>query len=113
MVIDERTVGRVTVLRPRGRLTVETFGELKSRVSELAKSGRVRVVLNLSAVAYVDSIGVAELVRAHVMIGGRGGRLSLSHLHRTVAELLELTRLTDVLDIFPTEAEAVQSCATP
>ena len=49
----------------------------------------------------------------HVMLEGRGGRLLLSHLHRTVAELLELTRLTDVLDIFPTEAEAVQSCATP
>ena len=113
MVIDERTVGRVTVLTPRGRLTVETFGELKSRVSELAEVGCLRVVLNLSAVAYVDSIGVAELVRSHVMIGGRGGRLTLSHLRRPVAELLELTRLTDVLHIFSTEAEAVQSLVTP
>ncbi len=113
MVIDERTLDGVTVLTPRGQLTVETFGELKGRVSGLAEAGRIHVVLNLSAVAYVDSIGVAELVRVHVMLEGRGGRLFLSHLHRTVAELLELTRLTDVLDIFPTEAEAVQSCATP
>ncbi len=113
MVIDERTVGRVTVLIPRGRLTVETFGELKNRVRRLADDGRTHVVLNLSAVAYVDSIGVAELVRAHVMLGGRGGRLSLSHLHRTVSELLELTRLKDVRDIFTTEAEAVESYVTP
>ena len=113
MVIDERTVGRVTVLIPRGRLTVETFGELKIRVRRLADDGRTHVVLNLSAVAYVDSIGVAELVRAHVMLGGRAGRLSLSHLHRTVSELLELTRLKDVLDIFTTEAEAVESYVTP
>ncbi len=113
MVIDERTVGRVTVLTPHERLTVETFGELKNRVRRLAEDGRTHVVVNLSAVAYVDSIGVAELVRAHVMLEGRGGRLSLSHLHRTVSELLELTGLTDVLDIFTTEAEAVQSYVTP
>ena len=112
MAINERTVGRVTVLAPRGRLTVETFGELKSRVSGLAEGGRIHVVLNLSAVAYVDSIGVAEIVRAHVMLGGRGGRLSLSHVHRTVAELLALTGLTDVLHIFLTEDEAVQSFST-
>lgn len=42
-----------------------------------------------------------------------GARLSLSHLHPTVEELLALTRLTEVLDIFPTEAEAVQSYAPP
>ena len=113
MVIDERTVGRVTVVTPHERLTVETFGELKNPVRRLAEDGRTHVVVNLSAVAYVDSIGVAELVRAHVMLEGRGGRLSLSHLHRTVSELLELTGLTDVLDIFTTEAEAVQSYVTP
>ncbi len=49
MVIDERTVGRFTVLTPCGRLTVETCGELKSQVSRLAKDGRTRVVLNMSA----------------------------------------------------------------
>jgi len=49
MRIDEWTVGRVTVLIPRGRLTVETFGELRSRVSGLAEDGPRRVVLNLSA----------------------------------------------------------------
>ena len=113
MVIDERTVGRVTVLTPRERLTVETFGELKSRVSRLAKDGHLRVVLNLSAVAYVDSIGVAELVRVHVMLVRRGGVLVLSHLQRTVAELLGVTGLTDILKILPTEAEAVKSCTTP
>ena len=112
MVIDERAVGPVTILTPQGRLTVETFGELKSRVGRLVADGRLFVVLNLGAVAYVDSIGVAELVRAHVMLARRGGRLALSHLHRTVAELLRLARLTDLFEIFPTEEEAVQRCAT-
>ena len=113
MVVDKRTVGHVTVLTPRGRLTVETFGELKSRVGRLAQDGRICVVLNLGEVTYVDSIGVAELVRIHVMLDRCGGSLTLSHLHRTVTELLELTRLTDILKIFPTETEAAKSCATP
>ena len=66
----------------------------------------------LSDVAYVDSIGVAELVRVHIMLERSGGRLALSHPHETVAELLRLTRLTEILGIFPTEAAAVQSYAT-
>ena len=112
MVIDERVVGSATVLTPHGRLTIETFGELKIRVSRLVEDGRIRVVLNLGAVAYVDSMGVAELVRVHVMLDRRGGRLALSHLHRPVEELLVLTGLREIFFIFPTEAEAVQSCTT-
>jgi len=46
------------------------------------------------------------------MLDRCGGGWALSHLHKTVAEFLELTRLTDILDIFPTEAEAVRSCVT-
>lgn len=113
MVIDERAVGRATVLTPHGRLTIETFGELKSQVSRLVENGRIRIVLNLGAVTYVDSMGVAELVRVHVMLDRGGGRLALSHLHRPVAELLGLTGLREIFFIFPTEAEAVQSYATP
>ena len=99
------------VLTPRERLTVETFGRLKQRVDQLADQGRVRVVLNLGDVTYVDSIGVAELVRVHVMLDRLGGALALSHLHQTVAALLELTRLTDLLNIFPTESDALHGLA--
>ena len=111
MALDERTVGSVTVLTPRGRLTVETFGQLKAHVTHLAQTARLRVVLNMSNVIYVDSIGIAELVRAHVILNRHGGRLALTHLHRSVDELLQLTHLSDIFDIFPTEAEAIQSYA--
>jgi anti-sigma B factor antagonist len=110
MVIDERPVGPATVLTPHGRLTIETFGELKSQVSRLLEDGRIRIVLNLGSVAYVDSMGVAELVRVHVMLDRGGGRLALSHLQRPVEELLRLTGLREIFFIFPTEAEAVQGC---
>ena len=112
MVIDERAVGRTTVLTPHGRLTIETFGELKSQVSRLVEDGRIHIVLNLGAVAYVDSMGVAELVRGHGMLDRGGGRLVLSHLHRPVEELLGLTGLREIFCIFPTEAEAVQGCTS-
>ena len=113
MVIDEREVGPATVLTPHGRLTTETFGELKSRVQGLVEVDRTQVVLNLSAITYVDSMGVAELVRVHVMLDRCGGRFALSHLQRPVAQLLRLTGLRETLHLFDTEAEAVQSCAKP
>ena len=113
MVIDERSVGPATVLTPHGRLTIETFGELKSHVSRLVEDGRMRIVLNLGSVAYVDSMGVAEIVRVHVMLDRGGGRLALSHLRRPVEELLGLTGLREIFFVFPTEAEAVQACLRP
>ena len=103
MVIGEHTADSVTLLLPRDRLTVETFGALKSRASRLVDDGRLHVVLNLKYVPYVDSIGIAELVRIHLMLERCGGRLALSHLNRAAAELLRLTRLTDILNIFTTE----------
>ena len=107
--IDERTDGPVTVLRPRGRLTVETFGQLKDRVGRLIADGCRRMVLNLADVPYADSIGIAEIVRSHVMLRNRSGRLKVSDVSPPVVQLLRLTRLHLVLDAHATEAAAVRS----
>ena len=109
MIIDERTDGEITILRPQGRLTVETFGHLKDRVRHDVSRGRVKLVLNLAAVPYADSIGIAEIVRAHVILKTDGGRLALTDLPEPVAELFSLTRLDTVIAAYATEADAIAS----
>ncbi len=66
-------------------------------------------MLRLAGVSYVDSIGVAELVRTHVILGNRGGRLKLLAIPKPVDELLTLTRLHTVFESFDTEQDAVRS----
>ena len=112
MTIDEHSHGPVIVLVPHGRLSVETFGELKTHIQQVTTGGCRQLVLNLKFVGYVDSIGVAELVRSHVILDNNEGRLALSDLNPTVTELLDLTRLSAVLDTYPTEIEALQSFAS-
>ena len=108
MTFTEHIHGDVVILRPHGRLTVETFGLLKGRVREHVTEGRRRLVLNLADVSYVDSIGIAEIVRAHVMLNTGGGRLTLTNLPPAVDELLSLTQLHTVIASAATEVDAVR-----
>ncbi|HIE92108.1 MAG TPA: anti-sigma factor antagonist [Acidobacteria bacterium] len=109
MDIHERAAGPVPVLELRGRLTLESFGRLKNRVREVVESGTRHVVLDLAAVPYVDSIGVAELVRSHVMLRNVGGRLVLASVPGQLTQLLELTRLDQVVESYPSQTEAVNA----
>ena len=109
MKIRERVANGVTILDLEGRLTLETFGVLTDTVRGLVNTGCRRVVLHLGGVSYVDSIGVAELVRTHVILGNRGGRLKLLGIPKPVDELLTLTRLHTVFETFDAEQDAVRS----
>ena len=109
MKIRERAADGVTILDLEGRLTLETFGVLKDTVRGLVDTGCRRVVLHLAGVSYVDSIGVAELVRTHAILGSRGGRFKLLGIPKPVDELLTLTRLHTVFESFDAEPDAVRS----
>ena len=98
MAIDTRRIGDVTILALAGPLVVERFGALKAEVRSLVDGGWRKVVLDLGGVSYVDSIGIAEIIRAHTMLACRGGRLALIHLPDRVRELLRVTGLLAVLD---------------
>lgn len=107
MTITEARVGDVVVLRLSGRMTVETFGGVKEAVRAHVDRGIRRLVLNLQDVPYADSIGIAELVRAHSMLRLRGGSLTLCSPSRPVQELLTLSHLSSVLDLADSERAAL------
>jgi anti-anti-sigma factor len=109
MQFDERSEGDVVILAPRGRLTLETFGVLKSFVGACVDRGCRRLVLNLARVSYADSIGIAEIIRAHIMLRRHGGRLKLSNLSPQVTTLLTIAGLGEVLETYDTEAAALAS----
>ncbi len=108
MEIYERAAGSVMIFALRGRLTLESFGQLKQRVRNLVEQGGRQLVVDLSGVSYVDSIGVAELVRSHVIMGNHDGRLVLAAIPPQVEQLLAVTRLDQIFDRHHTQADAIE-----
>ena len=113
MRILEHDVGDVTVLELEGRLIVEE-GELALReaVDRLAAAGRVQIVLDLGHVTRIDSAGVGMLVSKYLTALRKGGRLKLLHLTARARDILRMSRLFSVFEVFESEEDAVKSFAS-
>jgi anti-sigma B factor antagonist len=109
-----RRVGGVTVLDVSGRITLgEGNVMLREIVRDLTEGDDKRIVLNLGEVNYIDSSGIGELVKAHTTVRNKGGHLRLVNLHKRVHDLLQMTRLSAVFDIYEDEANAIASFGEP
>ncbi len=82
---------------------------LRKTVRGLLDEKRTRIVLNLADVDYIDSSGIGELVSAYTTAKGRGGELKLLHLTKKVHDLLQLTKLYTVFDVYTDEGTALRS----
>jgi anti-sigma B factor antagonist len=108
--IAQREREGVVVLDVKGRLTVgDSATALREYLRELAAAGKTSVVLNLAEVDYIDSTGLGSLVVAYTSLRKAGGHLRLLNLSRRNIELLVLTKLTTVFELFDDEQNAVNS----
>jgi anti-sigma B factor antagonist len=110
MQIDERTIGDVLVLDIKGRITLGEGDELlKDKVNSLLNQGNKKIVLNLAEVPYVDSAGLGEIVRTYTTVSRQGGSLKLLNLTKRITDLLAITKLLTVFEVYESETDAVQS----
>ena len=108
--LEERQIGRVTVLDIVGRLTMSQPAQrLKDKINSLISQERTQIVLNLADVPYIDSAGLGQLVASYGSVLKAGGALKLLHVGARSQELLSITRLLTLFESFDSEAEAVQS----
>src|SRR5215208_4267021 len=108
--LEERHIGRVTMLDIVGRLTMSQPAQrLKDKINSLISQGRTQIVLNLAAVPYIDSAGLGQLVASYGSVLKAGGALKLLNVGARNQELLSITRLLTLFESFDSEAEAVQS----
>jgi len=100
----------VRILDLHGRLTVGPEAtQLRETVQAAAEAGEKMLVLNLAGVDFIDSTGLGALVIAFTTLRKSGGLLKLLNLNRRNIELLVLTKLTAVFEIFSDEQDAVNS----
>jgi anti-sigma B factor antagonist len=110
MQIEERTVGAVTILDMKGKMTLGDGDEmLRNKVAALIVAGSKKIILNLGDVPYIDSAGLGEIVRTYTTVSRQGGSLKLLNLTKRITDLLSITKLLTVFDTFEAESEAVKS----
>lgn len=109
--IEQRENEGVTILDLKGRITVGAgAGALRDKVGELNAAGVRNVVLDLSGVDYIDSTGLGALVMCLTTMRRNGGNMKLLNLNRRNIELLVMTKLETVFEVFNDEQDAVNSC---
>jgi anti-sigma B factor antagonist len=115
MEIKQRIVGGVTVLDVFGMMSLgDSVSEVMgATLRELVTAQRLKLVLNLEAVPYIDSTGLGELVRAYSIVRKSGGRIVLCHLTKRLLDLLSITKLLTVWDVYDSVEAAVRSFGEP
>jgi anti-sigma B factor antagonist len=110
MKIEIRSVGDVRVLDCSGKITLgEGTMSIRNAVRDVLESGAKKLILNLADINYIDSSGVGELVSSYTTTVNRGGKLKLLRLTHKLRELLTITKLLTVFEIFEDEKTALAS----
>jgi anti-sigma B factor antagonist len=110
MKIEIRTVGDVRILDCSGKITLgEGTMAVRNTVRDILKDNGKKIILNLANVNYIDSSGIGELVSTYTTVTNNGGQLKLLSLTKKIQELLAITKLLTVFQVFDSEAIAVAS----
>jgi anti-sigma B factor antagonist len=107
--MTNREVDGVSVVALDGRIVLgEESNALREKVKGLLAEGKKKIVLNMDNI-FIDSAGLGTLVAAHHSAKGQGASLRLCHLGSKFQEVLQITKLLTVFDVYDTEAAAVSS----
>ena len=100
MRLESQIRDGVCILRLQGRFVTGSDAEFVSARNHLQKIGIAKAVVDLSAVPYIDSTGLAFVVELHKSLASRGGQLFLADANQRVREVLQLTRIGEIIPLF-------------
>jgi len=107
--LTTRTVQDILVVSCDGRIVFgEESAELRDTVKKLLAQ-KSQIVLNLGGVTYIDSGGLGTLVALYTTAHQAGGSIKLSNLTQRVGDLLQVTKLLTVFEVYETEEAAIES----
>jgi anti-sigma B factor antagonist len=100
----------VTIIDVKGKITIGAGDlDLRNAIHQAVDSGATKIVVNLAGVTTIDSSGVGELVGSYTTVTKRGAKLKLANLPDKVQDVLTITQLITVFDVYDTEDEAIRS----
>jgi anti-sigma B factor antagonist len=113
MEIVEKNENQVLILAVKGEIDLHVSPSLRTVLKAKAQAKTPRLLLNFAEVAYIDSSGLATLIEYYQSARTFQGKFALCSLTLSVRSSIELVRLTEIFSIFPSEAEAVRTLASP
>jgi anti-sigma B factor antagonist len=112
--IEERRLAAVTILDLIGELRAGgSRVALHEAIGRLSGEGRNQILLNLAGLSAIDASGLGELLQSGVELNKGGGQLKLLHPARALREMMSITKLSVVFDMFESESEAVAAFEKP
>jgi len=110
MKTNVRESGGVQIVELKGKITIGSGDvQLRETINKLVDSGKKNILVDMHDVTTIDSSGIGELVGSYTTVTNRGGKLKLLHLPAKLNELLHVTQLITVFEVYEDENEAVKS----
>lgn len=110
MIINIRQNAGITILESKGKITIGAGDvEFRNALYDVLNGGQTKILLNMADVTTMDSSGIGELVSSYTHAANRGGRLKLFNVPAKVQDILMITQLITIFEIFDNEEEAVSS----
>jgi anti-sigma B factor antagonist len=110
LYINERRERDVCVLDLKGRVRLGGGTvALHKAIRCLVEEGKTQILLNLASVTFIDSSGLGELISSHITLNNAGGAIKLVHVTERLRDLMTITKLLTVFDVYDDEPEALAS----
>jgi anti-sigma B factor antagonist len=112
VTFETKNLGGVCVLSPQGKIVIgDEVAALREKIKGLLQQGTKNILLNMANISYIDSTGVGALVGAFTSIRNQGGQMKLANLSQRVKDILLVTKLLTVFDVYDNEVEGTKSFA--
>jgi anti-sigma B factor antagonist len=110
LIVKTRKVDNIVVMDLSGKLTIgEPVMQMRDALRAQVAGGDSKFIINLGEVSYVDSSGLGELVSSYTTVRNKGGDVKLLKLTAKIKDLLQMTKLLTVFDVYDDEAKAIAS----
>ncbi len=110
MIIESRVSKGVVILKLTGKLRLgDETQAVRTQIDALTATGVPRILLDLGGVTFIDSSGIGELTRSYATVRRGGGDIKLLRLTKRIRELMTITKLLTVFEVFDDENAAVDS----
>lgn len=110
MKINTRDADGVRIIELQGKITIGAGDtQLRDVIIKSVEEGQKNILLDMGAVTTLDSSGIGELVGSYTTVTNRGGKLKLLHLPSKISDLLQVTQLITVFEVYEDEKKAIES----
>lgn len=112
MIFSHRIENGICIVSIEGNIALDGVNEAKAFLKPHLESGEVKgIVINFEKVNFIDSSGIGLIVSVFKTMQERSGSFAITNLSKKNEEIFTITRLNKILNIFPTESEAISAAS--